>query len=435
MTRYNLSLLFFISFLHQTIFSQEMLSMEEAIRIALQNNYNVKIAINESNINRTNNTAGNAGLLPEVALNFGNNYNYNNTKQEFFSGDTREGNNVKTSNLNANIQLGWTIFDGMRMFVNRDRLQEIENLGMLNVKLQMENTVYEVMSYFYNIDQQLKRIKTIEKAIEISKERFDLAKLKKEIGTASGIAVLQAEVDINADSAALIRQQQVLKTTKTKLNEILGRTPGYEYEILLQEESMSDIDFQNLSEKAMNRNLLLKTADKNIRLAELNLKLWESNRYPTLDLNLGYNFSRLQAEIGILKFNQNAGTSIGLTGRWNLFNGWNNKREMQSAKLVIETGKLTREQTELALKTDLFTIYNNFISAKELTKMEEGYIRIAQENLNITKDKMKVGTIEALELRQAQLNLVDAEFRKISAIFEQRMNYLELMRLSGQLTQ
>ena len=141
----------------------------------------------------------------------------------------------------------------------------------------------------------------------------------------------------------------------------------------------------------------------------------------------------MKAEIGILKFNQNAGLSYGLTGRWNIFNGWNNKREIQVAKLGIETGKLTKEQTALSLKTDLFTVYNNYLTARELTKIEEGNISIAEQNLDITTEKMRLGTIDALELRQAQLNLVDVEFRKITSAFEARMAHLELMRLSGQL--
>jgi outer membrane protein TolC len=148
---------------------------------------------------------------------------------------------------------------------------------------------------------------------------------------------------------------------------------------------------------------------------------------------LGYNFTRLQAEIGILKFNQNAGLSFGLTARWNIFNGWNNSREIQVAKLGVESGKLTKEQTALALKTDLFSIYNNYITSKELANLETNNIKIAQRNLDITTDKMRLGTIDALELRTAQLNLVDTEFRKITADFEVKLAEIELLRLAGEL--
>ena len=417
------------------LFSQKaaVLTLDEAVSLAVQNNFNVRIARNEAMIDKTNNTAGNAGMLPEVALNFGTTSNINNTKQEFFSGDTRQGSGVNTSNINANVLLGWTVFDGMRMFVTRDRLREIEQTGQLNLQLQIEQTIYQVISAYYSIEQQKKRISTIEKAIEISIERKQLAELKLSVGTGSAVPVLQARVDINADSASLVRQLWMLKNSRVMLNEIIGRTPETDFETESYDSEKEQIpDYATLAEKVQNRNSLIMMAERNIRLAELNIKQWESNRYPSLDLNLGYNFNRSKAEIGILKFNQNNGVSYGLTGRWNLFNGYNNKREIQVAKLGMETTKLAHEQMLQSVSTDLFTFYNNYTAARDLSRFEDANIKVAEQNLAITTEKMRVGTIDALELRQAQLNLVDAEFRKIASDFEARMAWLEIRRLTGE---
>jgi len=413
--------------------SQQTLSLNDAVAIALQNNFSVRIARNEIAVNKTNNTLGNAGFLPEVALNFGNTNNINNTRQEFFSGDKREGNGVKTTNYNANISAGWTVFDGMRMFVNRERLTEIENLGLINLQIQMENTVYQVFSAYYNISQHQKRLETIEKAIEISKERKAFAELRQNVGSGSSLQILQAEVDINSDSVAHIRQTLIWKNAKILLNEILGRSPEMDFDISPDEDVPFLEVYQDIVNNSKERNRLIQMADKNIRLSELNIKQWEANKYPTLDLNLGYNFSRLNAEIGIVKFNQNLGFSYGLTGRWNIFNGYNNRREIQVAKLMLESNKINKEQTMLGLNTDILTFYNTYLTAFQLSEIEKSNINIAQQNLDITTERMRLGATNALELRQAQLNLVDAEFRKISAEFEAKMASLELRRLSGQL--
>ncbi len=426
-----LFLLFAFDFI--SVKSQEILSLGDAVTIALQNNFNVRIARNDAIIDKSNNTLGNAGFLPDVVVNFGNANNINNTRQEFFSGDVREGSNVNTTNVNANLQLAWTVFDGMRMFVNRDRLREIESVGQLNVQILMENTIHQVMSSYYNIEQHKKRITTILKAIEISKERRELAQLKLNVGSGSSIPVLQAEVDINSDSTALIRQQLVLKNSKTLLNEILGRSPETDFEITNSVETPYRSDYQNLLTQATARNRMMQMADKNIRLSELNIKQWEANKYPTLDINLGYNYSRFSAEIGVLKFNQNRGLSYGLTGRWNVFSGYNNKREIQVGKLALESNKLIKEQTELSLSTEIFIVYSNYLTSRELSDLEYRNIRIAQQNLDITTEKMRIGTTDALELRQAQLNLVDTEFRKIAADFDVIMAKLEMKRLTGEL--
>lgn len=413
--------------------AQPILTLDEAIKISVENNYNIRIAKNEAFIDKTNNTKGNAGFLPELNLNFGNSRNINNTKQELFNGDPREGNNVITTNLNANVQLVWTIFDGMRMFVNADRLKEIENIGQLNTQVQIENTIYQVIAAYYNIEQHKKRLATIAKAIEISKERRQLALLKSDVGTGSNLTVLQADVDINADSASWIRQELVLKNAKVMLNEVMGRNPETNFETIEQSDFPLDPQYNELIAMARSKNLLLKLADENIKLGELNIKQWKTNKLPTLDVTTSYNFTRLKAEIGVLKFNQNAGLSFGITGRWNIFNGFNNKREIQVAKLANESVQLSKEQLQLALNTDIMTLYNNYITSKSLSKVEDENIKIAQQNLNITAEKMRIGTINALELRTAQQNLIDAEFRKIVAEFDARMAKLELQKLSGQL--
>ena len=210
----------------------------------------------------------------------------------------------------------------------------------------------------------------------------------------------------------------------------MSKEPGNNFEIQTTE-SLPILSFEEIYSKATERNKLLQMADKNVQLSLLSIKQWEANKYPTIDINAGYNFTRLNAEIGILKFNQNAGISFGLTGRWNIFNGWNNKREIQVAKINVENQKLNKDLISLSLKSDLLTVFNNYVTANTISTQEDKNIKIAQQNLDITTEKMRVGTINMLELRQAQLNLVDAQFRKISAVFDSKMATLELIRLSG----
>ena len=413
---------------------QDKLSVEKAVENALTNNFQVQVARNNALVQQTNNTAGNAGLLPEVNLNFGQNFNINNTKQEFFSGDIRQGNNVNTSNLNANIQLGWTVFDGLRMFINRDRLAELQSMGELTLRFQMESTIAQVMSLFFQIEQQQKRIETIREAIRFSQERLQWVSVKFDAGTSSTLPVLQARVDINADSSMLIGQLQILKSLEIQLNQTMGLNPDASFEYI-PSGSVQSPELTELMVGAQERNSWLQLAEKEIKLAELNIKSWQSNKYPTVDINAGYNFSRLQAEIGILKFNQNAGVLFGLTGRWNLFNGWNNKREIQVARLGLENSKLEKESAILEWKANLLNTYQQFTTAKSREKLEESNIVLAKENLNISSEKLKSGTITPIEVRQAQMNLIDAQFRKISASFDQKISFLNLQQLTGKLLQ
>ncbi len=420
--------------LHCILQAQNVLTLDEAIKIGLEKNYAIKLAQNASMINTSNNTMGNAGMLPVVALNFGQTFNINNTKQEFFSGDKREGNNVNTNVGNANIQANWTVFNGMQMFINKDRLDALQNIGMLQLQFQIETITAQIMAQYFDIEQQEKRIDIIKEAINISKERIQLAKVRESLGSGSGLAIIQAEVDINADSSLLIQQQLVLKNMKVGLNELLVRSPDTDFKTQPSPD-FKPLSLEELLSSTMTRNKLLEIAEKNIALANLNIKQREANKYPTLDINAGYNFSRLNAEIGILKFNQNAGVSFGLTGRWNIFNGFNNKREIQIAKLDAEAQKINKDNTINSLKSDLTIAYNIYNNANAMEIMEQKNINLAKKNLEITTERLKSGSITPIELRQAQQNLIDVQFRKITAAFNAKSAMLELQRLSGALLQ
>ncbi len=416
------------------ILGQNTLTLDEALKIGLENNYAIKLARNATLINTTNNTLGNAGILPVVALNFGQTFNINNTRQEFFSGDIRSGNNVNTNIGNANIVGTWTAFNGLQMFINKDRLEEIQNLGMLQLQFQIENTTSQIMLQYFNVEQQEKRIDIIKKAINISKERIQLAKIKEDLGSGSGLAVIQAEVDINADSSSLMQQQLILKNMKVSLNDLLARSPDIDF-VTETSPIFVPLGYNELMSNALQRNKLLDIADKNIQIANLEIKQRVANIYPTIDINAGYNINRLNAEIGILKFNQNTGVSFGLTGRWNIFNGFNNKRDIQIAKLNVESQKINKESTINTLKADISLAYNIYTYATEMESIEQKNITLAKRNLDITAEKLKSGAITPIELRQAQQNLIDVEFRKLAANFNAKIAMLELQRLSGALIQ
>ena len=428
------SLVWCIIMLQCILPGQNVLTLEEALKIGLENNYAIKLARNATLINTTNNTLGNAGILPVVALNFGQTFNINNTRQEFFSGDKRSGNNVNTNIGNANIVGTWTAFNGLQMFINKDRLEEIQNLGMLQLQFQIENTTSQIMLQYFNVEQQEKRIDIIKKAINISKERIQLAKIKEDLGSGSGLAVIQAEVDINADSSSLMQQQLILKNMKVSLNDLLARSPDIDF-VTETSPTFVPLGYNELMSNALQRNKLLDIADKNIQIANLEIKQRVANMYPTIDINAGYNFNRLNAEIGILKFSQNTGVSFGLTGRWNIFNGFNNKREIQIAKLNAEFQKINKESTINTLKADISVAYNIYTNATEMESIEQKNITLANRNLDITAEKLKSGAITPIELRQAQQNLIDVEFRKLAANFNAKIAMLELQRLSGALIQ
>lgn len=435
MTKSKFTLWFTITGLlfHFTAFSQEILTLEQAIKIALENNFNIKLAQADVVISNTNNTYGNAGFLPEINLNFNRAYNINNTRQQFFSGDTREGNNVNSNNLNANIQLNWRIFDGMNMFVQKNRLEKMEEMSFANLRLETENLTSNVIQNFHIIQQLKKRITVLDSAISLSQTRRKLAIQKENIGVGSGQDILQTTVDINTDSTALVRQLWEIENAKVALNLLLARDPNTDFEVALENPNYEALLFEPLWDRTLRENSQLNILDKSIQLADLNIKQAKTRYLPVVSLNTGYTFARSAAEIGILQFNQNSGMTYGVTGTWTLFSGFNNKRQTQIAKLEYDNQVLIKEQNIQSLKGMLAQTFNQYLMNKELERIEQKNIEVAQKNLDISMEKMRIGTITGFEIREAQKNVIDAEFRYIDTQYMSRIAEIELLRISGQL--
>ena len=413
--------------------AQELLGLPKAIEIALQNNYSIKIARNEALIAQKNNNLGNAGFLPDVGANFSQLENINDTRQQFFNGEVRAGDNVRTSNVNANVQLNWTLFDGFNMFATRDILEEFEQIGELNAKIRMDETVSQVIATYYAIVQKQKQIAAIKNAIEISSERKRIAEEKLAIGAGSGLAVLQASVDINTDSSALLRQELDYINTKAIFNELLSRDPQTPFsvsEIIVMEKVLN---FEELSGSIMKQNPELLIAQRNTSIADLTLKQTRSTIFPAVTVNSGYNYTSFQSQLGLLQSNLNRGVNYGLTASWNLFSGFTNRTRRQVAQIEIVNRENIQDQIQLRLKNELFQLYSSYITLRSLIAIEKSNLRVAQENLNVSTEKMKLGTITAIELREAQRNLIDAEFRLIMAEYEAKLAETELLRLTGQL--
>ncbi len=421
--------IFFV--LTTTLLSQNILSLEEAVSVALKNNFNIRMANTQTKIAMTNNTLGNAGFLPNLNLGLGQNFNINNTELKFFSGDTREGTN-QIDNINANLILGWTLFDGMQMFINRERLKEMEVMGNINLRWQVENTLFQVFTIYYNIEQQLKRLKSINAAIDLSKERLELVTTKINLGAATEMDRLTAEVDMNADSALIMQENLIYKNLKVALCETMGIDPETDFEIL-EAPLPAPLDMDITKDKAIQQNTQLVMAEQNLKLSEFSLKQWKSNVYPQIDLNAAYNFNRQTAQIGLLQFNRTSGLAFGLSATWNIFNGFNNKREIQVSKLNIENQILAKEQIKNALNAEIVSSLNEYQTAMKIASQEDKNLIVAKKNLKITKERLNAGALTPIELRQAQLNLINVEFRKISAEFNAKMADLNLRRLSGQL--
>ena len=412
-------------------FSQEKLSLREAITIALQNNYDIKISKNEIKIAQNNANIGNAGMLPTIEGIYSNGGSIQNTRQTPVTGEDRVIRGARSTNNSYGADLNWTIFDGFTMFANYDRLKELQKQGEINARLTILTTVSDVITAYYDIVRQQQLLVAADSAIDVSVWRSNIAKTKLQLGRGSKLDVLTAQVDYNTDTSNYIQIKNFLQVAKVRLNQLLVRDISTGFTVADSIDIDKGILFSKQAEIAELQNPNVQNAFINQKIASLNLKAIKGARYPAISLNSGYSRAKSTSPTG---FNQRFaanGFTYGVTASLNLFNGFLQRQQERNAKIDIENSSLNLSKTKLDVNSQLLTAYQNYATYLDLIKLEQRNVDIAKENLDITMAKYKLGSIAPLELREAQRNAIDAQNRFIEMQYQAKIAETTLKEISG----
>ena len=414
--------------------AQEVLTIKDAVAIALENNFEIKIASNNLNIDKVNMSEGNAGMLPTITGSVVDNNRVQNSSQTLQTGQVNSLKNAKNNSLNYGVSLDWTIFDGLRMFARYDQLKELQKLGETRLKQTILLKIAEVNATYFDLVQQQQQLIAIDSTILISSQRLQLAENRFKIGKASKLEVLNAQVDLNTDKVTLLRQKELYANTKIKLNQILARDVKKEFTVLNDIKVDNSLVLPQLIELAKQQNPQLQTQIIAKNVSELQLKQVKAARYPVVSLNTGYNFQNTESSLGFTRESSARGFNYGFSATLNIFDGFAQNRNEKIAKFELENTKLAIEQQSQVLESQLSTFYQTYLTNLELINLEQNNEAIAKQNLAITIDKLKIGTITTIEFRAAQLNYVNARVRNSNAQYQAKLSEIALKELAGNIS-
>lgn len=421
----------FILPIHLSAQMNHYLSYDEAIKTALQHNFDILIATNDKEVAQIQNTIGNAGFLPKVDLLSSGSISNNATKQKFSSGQEVQKNNVISKNITSGAYITYTLFDGFKMFATKDKLQLLEEQSDLNFKIQMENVIEQVSLSYYQIVRQNQMIHGILSSIDVANERLNLAEKKLKIGSGSNVEVLQAKLDLNSLKSNLIANKNILKQNKISLSTLLQDEGFSNYEVDTNFHFDDIASIENIFQSIDQINYGLAWIRKNKKINEQILKELKSQQLPKLDLNTNYQFARNQSGAGLLLLNQNLGYTPGFTLTWNIFNGNKTNIQMKVAKINIRNNDLLEHKLKNSLYADAKTAYSNWLGNKEALELEEQNISLAEQSLHIMLERMKVGLGNYLETKESQNAYEQAITRLVNARYDLKESEIKLKKITG----
>ena len=413
--------------------AQEVLTVEEAVKIALENNYQIKTAKNDLRMDETAVSPGQAGMLPQVTASIVDNNSVQNLSQTRVDGTEVERDNAKNSNLSYGVALEWTIFDGLRMFANYEQLKETEKLGEAELKQAILGKVGDVMTTYYDLVQQQQQLSALDSTLLISEQRVELAQNRFTIGKASKLEVLNAQVDLNTDKTQMQRQQELHKNTKILLNEQLARDLKIDFKVIPEIFVDQQLNLEELENQVVEENPQLQAEKISKRISELQLKQIKASRYPSIYVTTGYNIGNSTSELGFSTRSQSNGFNYGFGASLNLFDGFNQNRNEKIGKIALENAEIAIAEQEQSLTSMVNSTYQTYLTNISLMELEEKNESIAKENLDITVEKYRIGIIPTIEFRTAQLNYINARVRNSNAKYQAKVSEIILKQLAGNL--
>jgi len=421
----------FFSFI--TIQAQPLLKPDEAISIALKNYYDILVAQNNADIAKANNTAGNAGMLPSIQIEGSANFSQNNLDQVTSNGIETKSSNAHSNSADAGIFLNWTLFDGGKMFVTKNKLAEIESLGEIQFKDKVLQTVYDVTVAYYDVVRQKQQLASINEVITYNEELVKILQTSFNAGLSPKTNLLQAQIDLNVYKENAINQKAVIIAAKRTLNELLSRSTDIDFEVSDSIPLYSLPNKNNLAQKLDSANTSILTLKKQVEIANLSLKEYSTLRFPKISFNAGYNYTQSNNSAGNLLKNNSYGPIIGGTITIPLYQSGNINTQIKTAKLELQSENYNLESIRLQINILLQNALTQYENQEQLLKIEKDNDALAKENVEISIQRLRFGQTNALEIRQAQASYVESRTRLIDFEFNLKVAETKLKQLLSEL--
>ena len=412
--------------------AQNVLNLEDAIAIALKSNYDIQLAENSVVQADNNKSVYNSGFLPTVTANADARYNTSNAKITDQQGNERDIEGVQTSGYGASVGLNYVLFNGGARKYQYDKLKNLFALSSLQKKTQIENTLIDVYTTYYNLARSQEQKKTIEEAYKISKERLERVVVQQEYGQKSNLDILNAKVDANKDSINLINVAVQVENNRRNLNFLLGREISTVFSVDSEVRLDSNLSYLELLTQLKSNNNELKQLELNQSITQQDLKINQAGWLPSVTTNAsyGYNFND-NGPAGFLAKQQSTGLSAGLNLSWNVFDGGATKVRVQNAKIAMKTQELNKQKIQLNLENQLATFWAEYTTQQAIIENEKINVEVSNQNFLKSKELFNLGKVTSIEYRQAQLNLINNKLNLLNAKYNAKIAELQLKKFAG----
>lgn len=402
------------------------LSLQNAIDSALQNNYGIIIQQISTEIAEEQNNWGSAGALPNIS--------FVGAGSEGFS--FNELDRAETTNLNASVDLSWTVFRGFSARISKEKLEELEHLSEGNLNIIVENTLISVMSTYYQALLNLEYIRIAKELTGLSEDRYRYEEEKTGLGASTTYNLLQAKNAFLEDQSTLLSAEATHRASIRQLNYLMGVDLDQEFELTEAfEATQEEFGLGSLEERMLSSNFTLQNQYLNLKMAELDVRQAKSGYYPTLSVGASGGYSSSETDYDVytdMNSSMSAwNTTLSASLSYTIYNGGLRKQGLQVASLQEEITTVQTEDMKLELRMNLRQELDFYqVRQKKLSLASEN-LDAARMNMDLSRERYQNGTINSFNYRDVQQIYLNASVQYQNAIFGVIESHNAILRLTG----
>ena len=416
-------------------FSQRKMSLADVINQALKNSYDIQLVQNNIEISTIANTYGFAGGLPVVTGTASDNEQITSINQKYAdpTRDTKKD-NVATNNLAVGVTGSILLYNGMRVHATKNRLEEIQKQNQQLLAAQIQNTIAEVLSKYYDVVRQQYFLRALDRTIEVSKEKLQILQVRKEVGVANNADIFQAQLDLNGSLQAKETQYLAIDLAKTDLLNLIFLKPA-DQKIIIEDTIIIDKNIKLDSVRThLSTNPAVIAAEQQVHINEIIERETAAARYPSLRASTGYNLTSAKSAAGFSLLNQSYGPFVGINLSVPIYNGSISKKQQQIAAINTRSAKTNYDYLLLNYETGAVRTFQAYTSSIDQLKLESENFKLSQQLLDLITKKFELGQATIIDVKQAQQSFENASYRLINLTYTAKIAEVELKRLESQLS-
>lgn len=428
-----------IAFVPNGLLAQQQVTLQEAFEIAVENNHDIRVQMIRREQSENSVFRGGAGQLPTLGIVGDAEYSRNDADLEIANFETDGPPEIESISIdgsesrvyNAALQLNYTLFDGFRGRYRFQQLQSQNKAAKLSTRISIENTLLNVADAYLAVLSEQENVDILSQNLEISENRLDRIREDRRAGSATELDFLNAEVNYNADMIDFSAAEVELEAARRSLLFQLGMNGEQDVEPVTRFQTNRNLELQQLLNSAMNQNAVILLAEEQKQNAELNQRLSGSSRFPSVSLRGSYGYFRQEIDASNLPKLETLGFTAGVTLRYNIFNGRQVQREIENRQLDVRSSEIQLQSTQQEVETEVQNVYARYRNTLRQLDLANINVETAQRNFDNSNEAFRLGQISSIELREAQINLLNEMLRRNNLSFAAKQLELSLMVLSG----